>query len=654
MKDKVLNIILLLVTVVLLGLMAFSGSSLDVSAVAPHFNTHPQDDATLTVRNLTEDIRFYGTDITVKPDQTVRFRIWVHNVTWPADNAVARNTKVQVRLNQSSDKKTLTANAYISADNANSVSGEAKVHTDSPQNFELISGSANMDGRDSNDQDFTSKALSNDILGSGVVIGDIKGCWEYVHQITFDVKLNKEKEQPHNPQIAIDKKVVYQGTSYDSVSGSTHKYSENEDVSYKVTLTNNGDAETKKINVKDQLPTYIKWVSGEGSYDSGANRINFSEFNLTAGASKTFSYIGKVKEGIPTGDTNQTNTTSVTTENAGSKEDQATVVVHKDAPSENVEIKLDKKVVYSGTEYDSISSGTHTYKENEEVSYKFTVTNSGNVKVKKIVPSDQLPSYIKWMSGDGSYDSGGNKVTFSEFNLNAGASKTFSYTAKVKEGIPTGDTNQTNVVTINTENAGSKQDQTTVVIHKDSPSNTEIKVDKKVVYSGTEYDSVPSSTHTYKENEEISYKFTVTNSGNVEVTKVTPSDQLPSYIKWVSGDGSYDSGSNKVTFGEFSLSSGSSRTFTYTGKVKEGIPTGDTNQTNVVTVNTENAGNKQDQSSVTIHKDGEVKAAQTVTEIPKTGSESWVLLGLLSLLPLGVRLRKVAVKRHLAGQGFTE
>ncbi|HKZ34632.1 MAG TPA: hypothetical protein VJ179_02045, partial [Patescibacteria group bacterium] len=230
MKDKVLNIILLVVTVILLGLMAFSGAGLDVSAVAPHFNTHPQDDQTLTVRNLTEDIRFYGTDITVKPDQTVRFRVWVHNVTWPADNAVARNTKVQVRLNQSSDKKTLTANAYISADNANSVSGEAKVRTDTPQTYEFISGSANMDGRDSNDQNFTSKLLSNDILGSGVLIGDIKGCWEFVHQITFDVKLKKEEEQPHNPQISIDKKVVYQGTSYDSVSGSTHKYAENEEV----------------------------------------------------------------------------------------------------------------------------------------------------------------------------------------------------------------------------------------------------------------------------------------------------------------------------------------------------------------------------------------------------------------------------------------
>lgn len=71
------------------------------------------------------------------------------------------------------------------------------------------------------------------------------------------------------------------------------KYSEGEDVVFKLTVTNTGDKTLKEVKVMDTLPAYLTFKAGPGTYDSKTKTVSFKTFDLKAGESRDFTITAK-------------------------------------------------------------------------------------------------------------------------------------------------------------------------------------------------------------------------------------------------------------------------------------------------------------------------------------------------------------------------
>jgi len=71
------------------------------------------------------------------------------------------------------------------------------------------------------------------------------------------------------------------------------KYSPSSNVTFHITVTNNGGETISKVTVKDVLPQFVNFVSGPGSFDSNTKTLTFELGDLKANESRTFTVVGK-------------------------------------------------------------------------------------------------------------------------------------------------------------------------------------------------------------------------------------------------------------------------------------------------------------------------------------------------------------------------
>lgn len=67
-----------------------------------------------------------------------------------------------------------------------------------------------------------------------------------------------------------------------------------QNVEFRITVRNNGQTGLTNIQVKDQLPDFVDFVSGPGSFDTGTRSLNFTVDSLNPAESKSYSVIAKV------------------------------------------------------------------------------------------------------------------------------------------------------------------------------------------------------------------------------------------------------------------------------------------------------------------------------------------------------------------------
>jgi len=107
--------------------------------------------------------------------------------------------------------------------------------------------------------------------------------------------------------------------------------------------------------------------------------------------------------------------------------------------SEDSKLKVDKKIYNpkSGDYEDHIKaesgSNPYTFTEGEEIKFKFTVKNDGDVDLVDVEAEDILPSYLKYEGGDGDENDEGDKIGFDIGDLDVGESKTFEFTAEIAD-----------------------------------------------------------------------------------------------------------------------------------------------------------------------------------------------------------------------------
>ncbi len=150
----------------------------------------------------------------------------------------------------------------------------------------------------------------------------------------------------------------------------------------------------------------------------------------------------------------------------------------------------------------------------------------------------------------------------------------------------------------------------------------------------------------------ITFQISVTNTGQSVLSKITVTDTLPLYVSFVSGPGTFDNGTKKVTFQLMNLAPNETRVFTLQGQVSgtNGLPS---NQTVTCDVNQVEATSDNGQASKA-NSQFCIEKGQSMTKgglpifpvpqkqftTPATGPEMLPMIGIFASALTGFALRR--------------
>ena len=282
----------------------------------------------------------------------------------------------------------------------------------------------------------------------------------------------EEFEDP-NPHMTITK------TTKDAEAG--HIYKLGETINYEITVTNDGNLTLTNVTVEDAL-----------TGNAGENAWTIDTF--APGETQTFEASYEVTEADVLAGKVINNATGTATDPTNPDEPKTPVTPgEKEDPVETPNPSL--TVVKT-------SDKTGQVKLGDEITYTITVTNNGNVTIREVKLNDSLTA-DNWTLGDikpGEIVTRTTTYTVTEADILAGKVENHA-TAAGKD--PNG-----NDITGKGEKTVTTED-----------SNPKITVTKETT-------STPKNGETYALGEEITYKITAKNDGNLTLTNVTVEDEL--------------------------------------------------------------------------------------------------------------------------------
>ncbi len=344
----------------------------------------------------------------------------------------------------------------------------------------------------------------------------------------------------------------------------------NTDVTYTLTVTNNGPSDAQNIQTSDLPPPH----TSNAMFTSGPGNGG----NLAAGASLTYTVTVHVNSDAPDGST-LTNTANVSSDTTDPN------------PSNNMDT-VDSTVV-NHADVSITKVGPATAVAGTDITYSITVTNNGPVDAQNIQTSDLPPPNTSAVSFNGP----GNGST-----LAAGASLTYTLILHVNSDAPDGSTltNTANVSSDTTDNNTSNNQATFDTLLQNSADLALTKVGPATVTPGTQ----------------ITYTLTVTNSGPSDAQNVMVSDTLPAGETFVSASTGSGSGTSYSSGNLGTLANGGSIAITIVAAVSGGTANG-TTLTNSATVSSSTADPSTTNNTATF--DTTATAPQADLVITKVG-----------------------------------
>jgi len=199
-------------------------------------------------------------------------------------------------------------------------------------------------------------------------------------------------------------------------------------ITYNITLTNNGPTDASNVSLTDALPantTFVSATQNSGppfSCGESAGTVTCTIATFPAGATATFTFVFHVSAALPNGSTvtNTANVSSATADPDGNNNSSST--------SATVAPTADLAVTKSGPS--NVIIGTN-------VTYTVTITNNGPSNAANVTLSDPAPPNTTWVSATQMTGPPFNCVTVpASINctiatLSAGASATFQFTLNV-------------------------------------------------------------------------------------------------------------------------------------------------------------------------------------------------------------------------------
>jgi hypothetical protein len=250
-----------------LVVLAFVFSFGNVYAQTPEFNNHPNDHKTLRLKNRTTGTPAWTTPISASPGDSVSFDVYYHN---NVVGSTATNTRIRLDYPCSANS-TIIPTAYIMANNAATVSDNARINVSGTPQKLVISSTAKWYPN----QTTVPTNISVTQVGPCSVevnIGSIQGCWEYQGHVVFDGTLTADDPDP---------------------SGNLSCYTSSED---SITLSyNTYDADNASIFRGSSRLTILGSGSRSGTYrDTGLSSDTSYTYYLRNGTSSSSTQLARV------------------------------------------------------------------------------------------------------------------------------------------------------------------------------------------------------------------------------------------------------------------------------------------------------------------------------------------------------------------------
>jgi uncharacterized repeat protein (TIGR01451 family) len=253
----------------------------------------------------------------------------------PGNPGIARNVQVRVVL-PTGTQQSHVATAYVSADNAQprEVFDTLTMTGADRGFFELayVPGSARLHRGD------TATALSDNLVADGVNIGDMRGGFQYVQEITFRMRVNM-------PRYTIAKQVTTPG-SIDWRE--TLNANPGETVSWLITFRNVGRTELRNVKIVDEVPIALTVIPGtvrlvngnhpdgfifpDSAIQAGGRQINVDIGNYNPGALAYVTFRTRIADAqaLRCGENSIPNRAFATPEGFGAIWEDANVVVDRE------------------------------------------------------------------------------------------------------------------------------------------------------------------------------------------------------------------------------------------------------------------------------------------------------------------------------------
>ena len=542
------------------------------------------------------DERYWGAGTTngwtdtisnMQEGHTYDVRMYVHN-NGVEDKFLAENVKAHINLPTAEDVygKQFEVNGYLYASNAkpNEIWDNIVLKSDKAFHVKVVSAkyynnvrTEATSGFDLGSEVYTAKGEGTGaLLGFDQMNGYMNSCLKYSGYVLLKIQPVFE---------------FVPAPSYD-VAKSVDKTTANpgDTINYTITVKNTGNVDLTNVKVTDQLPAYYSSASEQVSSQNGSTgsivkggAITFNKLNVGETATIKISYKIKGADQLECGQTTIKNKATGTTDQDTTEDDnnnnEVTTTVTNDCPEPEPGYDVSKSVDKT------------TAKPGDTINYTIAVKNTGNVELTNVKITDKLPAYYSEAKEQVSSQNGSTgsivkdgAITFNKLNVGETATIKISYKIKGENELVCGETKITNKVTSTTdqdktEDNNDNNEVTTTVNRDCTPGYDVIKtVDKTTASAG----------------DKLTYTITVKNTGNVELTNVKVTDELPAYYSEVTEKVNAPSKSTgsivkdgSVTIASMPVGSTATISIVYTIKDTDDLACGETKITNKVTSTTD-------------------------------------------------------------------
>ena len=379
--------------------------------------------------------------------------------------------------------------------------------------------------------------------------------------------------EPKVPSVKIEK----------TVNGSEYAELEvGQEFVWQLVVTNNGEVDLSSVVVTDQAPANIEFISSDkGSINQG--NFTYTIPNLAVNQSETINITSKVTSYVE-GRIKNTACVNAPEVNPNSP-DQS-----DDCDPAEVEVKADPEFTIVKDVKNNSQDGEYTQHveamPGEELGYRITFKNTGNVTLKDVVLKDQAPSGVTLVNGSAQIN--GQDMSQSQTNaffgegFNVGNVKpgeeavvTFSVKVDNSNGDRCDQDQLVNTVFADPAGEGEgldpKEDDATACVETDPKFSIVKSVRTK---SSGEYQQGVVAMR----GQTVEYRIVVSNEGDTILQNVIVKDQMPEHVDFVSGtvrvngqEASDDYFGQGINIG--SIEVGGQKVITFEAKVAEEAPT---------------------------------------------------------------------------------
>ncbi|MDX3386646.1 GEVED domain-containing protein [Streptomyces niveiscabiei] len=295
---------------------------------------------------------------------------------------------------------------------------------------------------------------------------------------------------------------------------------------FTLTVTNNGPSATSNVQVTDQLPSGLTYVSDDsnGAYNSGTGVWNVG--SLPLGQSATIHITATVNSTSP-----QTNRITQATSSGSDPTPCATGSTANCASATVTPVAADLATTKTAT-------GT-PIAPGQTFQYQITTANNGPSAATNVTVTDTLPSQLTFVSSSSGCTASGQTVTCPQIaSLANGASQTNTITVKVPSSY-TGNGGDIQ----NTASSMSAVPDPTPGNNTSQPSSPQVSGPVTDLYAS----KVLNTTQAVPPGSNVQYTIWANNGGPSDATGVTVTDTLPAGMTYVSGPSNCSASGQTVT-----------------------------------------------------------------------------------------------------------